>query len=68
MTPEELEKLHEMRRGLLLFRNVLAEIEEKYQQNMDVRRAVAERGRLIQTGLEELCVILEAKSSPDRGE
>lgn len=64
MTADELEKLHEMQRGLVLFSSALAEIEIKYQQNMDVRRMVAERGRLIATRLEELCVILEAKSSP----
>ncbi len=59
MAPEELEKLHKMQRALVLFIRQLEAV-EKDQGYMDTRRLVAERGRQINSAMEDLCSILEA--------
>jgi hypothetical protein len=59
MTPEELEKFRIMRKGLYIFASALTEVEQKYQDDIAVRSAVAERGRLLIIALAEVCEILE---------
>ncbi len=61
LTPEELEKLHVLRKGLYIFASALMEVEQKYQDNISVRYAVAERGKLMQVAIEDVCTILEAR-------
>ncbi len=62
MSAEELEKLRILRKGLYIFASALMEVEQKYQDDVSVRFAAAERGRLLQIAMEDVCKILEANA------
>ena len=65
MTPEELEKLRTMQRGMAIFMAALTEV-ASHPQDMNIREAVAKRGRQIIVALDDLCNILESKSEQNK--